>query len=217
MTKTKKTRSKRAKKKEIRPSKQETPAVARQVIGERNRIVLAYMELGRDKTFQKLPEDQKLELIKEVLSIGDEVAGWVKAENGTKDPRKIATRLGIKIFGTDRGKAKGSEYRKGRKEIVIYRDFHEKLLREVKSPELSEHLLKFVVAHELFHHLEINRIGEIYKRYKFETWRIGPFVGKGSIKGLSDVAARAFTQSLLGLEISPQVFDYLTYIVYNLR
>jgi len=34
---------------------------------------------------------------------------------------------------------------------------------------------------------------------------------------LSDVAARAFTQSLLGLEISPQVFDYLTYIVYNLR
>ena len=207
-------------KKEIRPLKEErreAPAVARQVIGERNRIALAYMELARDKAFQRLSEEQKMGLVREVLAIGDEVADWVKAEYGTNDPRKIASRLGVKVFGADRGKAGGSEYRKEKKEIVIYRDFHEKLLREVKSTELSEHLLKFVVAHELFHHLEMNRIGEVYRRYKFETWRIGPMVGKGYIKGLSNVAARAFTQSLLGLEISPQIFDYLTYIIYNLR
>jgi hypothetical protein len=187
----------------------------RRVIGERNRLALAYMELARDKTFQGLPEEQKTGLVKEVLAIGDEVAGWVVAEHNTNDPRKIATRLGVRIFGEDRGHTRRSEYRREKKEIVVYRDFHEKLLREVKSPELSENLLKFVVAHELFHHLETNRIGEIYKRYKFKAWQLGPYVQEKQIRGLSNVAAQAFTQSLLKLEISPQVFDYLTYILYT--
>lgn len=184
-------------------------------IVERNRIALAYMELARDRTFEKLSEEQKLKLVKEVISIGDEVASWVVAEYNSKDPRKIAAELGVKVFGEDRGKAKGSEYRKEQQEIVIYRDFHEKLLREIKSSELSGHLLKFMVAHELFHHLEMDRIGEIYKRYKFEAWRFGPYVKEVYIKGLSEVAARAFTHSLLDLEISPQVFDYLAYILYT--
>ncbi|MEA3492838.1 MAG: hypothetical protein U9R38_00460 [Candidatus Margulisiibacteriota bacterium] len=182
---------------------------------ERNRIALAYMELAKDKTFEKLSEEQKLKLVKEVISIGDEVASWVVAEYDTKDPRKIAAQLGVKVFGEDRGRAKGSEYRKEQQEIVIYRDFHEKLLREIKSSELADHLLKFMVAHELFHHLEMDRIGEIYKRYKFEAWRFGPYVKEVYIKGLSEVAARAFTHSLLDLEISPQVFDYLAYILYT--
>lgn len=187
----------------------------RRAIGERNRIALAYMELAKDKTFNNLSEERKLKLIKEVIAIGDEVASWVVAEYGSKDPRKIATKLGVRIFGEDRGEARGSEYRKDNKEIIIYRDFHEKLLREVKSPELAEHLLKFMVAHELFHHLEVNRIGEVHKKYKFESWRMGPYVKEVQIKGLSDVAARAFTHSLLELEISPQVFDYLTYVLYT--
>lgn len=204
-----------SKKKKKKSLKQETASAARRAVSERNRIALAYMELAGDKTFQDLPEEQKSELVQEVLSIGDEVASWILAENGTNDPRKIAARLGVRVFGADRGKAKGAEYRKEKKEIVVYRDFHEKLLREVKSSQLSEHLLKFVVAHELFHHLELSRIGEVYKRFTFEAFRFGPIVIRRRIKGLSDVAARAFTQALLGLEISPQVFDYLTYILYT--
>jgi hypothetical protein len=88
-------------------------------------------------------------------------------------------------------------------------------LREVKSSQLSENLLKFIVAHELFHHLEVNRLGEIYKRFKFRVWELGPYVKEDYIKGLSEVAAQAFTHSLLKLEISPQNFDYLTYILYT--
>jgi len=189
----------------------------RQVIGMRNRIVLAFMELASDKTFQKLPEEAKLKLVKEVLALGDEVAKTLIREHESNDPRRIASDLGVKIFGEDRGFARGSEYRKDKKQIIVYRDWHEKLLREVRSTELSDHLLKYVVAHELFRHLEHNQIGEIYKRYKFPAWKIGPYQKEDYIKGLSNVAAQAFTQSLIGLEISPQVFDYLTYILYTNR
>lgn len=182
---------------------------------ERNRIALAYIELSNDRVFQKLTEDHKLKLVKEVISIGDEVAAWVVAEYGTKDPRKVAAAMGVKVLGEDRGKARGWEYRRKKREIVVYRNFHEKLLREVQNPKLSENLLKYFVAHELFRHLEMSRIGEISMRYKFKSWQIGPFIREKQIRGLSRVAAQAFTHSLLQLEISPEVFDYLTYILYT--
>lgn len=186
-------------------------------IVERNRIALAYLELARDKIFQKLAEEEKNKLVKEVLAIGDEAAGWVSTEYGTDDPRKIAVKMGLRIFGEEKKSLRRSEYRREKKEIAISRKFHEKLLREVQSKELLERLLKLVVAHELFHHLEAERIGEVYRRYKFKVWKFGPFMREKYIKGLSDVAAQAFTQTLLGLEISPQVFDYLTYILYTLK
>ena len=96
----------RAKKQKVeeRPVKQEATKSARKAISERNRVALAFMELAGDVIFQKLPEEKKLELVHEVLSIGDEVASWVIAENGTSDPRKIAARLGGRIFGADEGK-----------------------------------------------------------------------------------------------------------------
>jgi len=186
-------------------------------IGERNRIVLAYMELGKDKTFQKLTEDHKLSLVKEVLAIGDEVASWIATEYRTNDPRKIAVAMGLRVFGEDKGENRGAEYREKQKEIIVYRDFHDKLTREIQDKSLSENLLKLLVAHELFHHLETDRIGVISRRFKFRGWKIGPFVKDKYIDGLSDVAAQAFTQTLLGLEISPQIFDYLTYILYTNR
>jgi len=178
-------------------------------ITERNRITLAYLELAGDKSFQKLSETEKVKLIKEVQAIGDEAAGWAAKEYGTDDPRKIAVKMGLRVFGEDKQGGGASEYRREKKEIVVSRRFHEKLLREVQSKELSEHLLKLVVAQQLFHHLEAERIGEVYKRFKFKAWQLGPYVMEKTIKGLSDVAAQAFTQTLLGLEVSPQVFDYL--------
>ena len=182
---------------------------------ERNRIALAYLELTRDKVFRNLPEEEKLKLVGDILKIGDETARIVAAEYASRDPRKIAIKMGLRVFGEEKEGLKSSEYRRDKKEIAISRKFHERLLQEVENRELSEHLLQFVVAHELFHHLEAEQLGEIYKRYKFKTWKIGPYSKETFIRGISDVAAQAFTQSLLGLEISPQVFDYLTYILYT--
>lgn len=185
-------------------SKKADPAII-----ERNRMALACLELAKDKIFRRLPEEERNRLVQEVLAIGDETAERILNEYGTNDPRKIAVRMGIKIFGEEKGSLKRSEYRKEKKEIVISREFHEKLLDEVHSKELSDRLLKMVVAHELFHHLEVEQVGEVYARYKFKAWKLGPFIREKYIKGLSEVAAQAFTHTLLGLELSPQVFDYL--------
>jgi len=201
-----------------RAKKPKTVSSKSGAIDERNRLALAFLELNKDKLFKKLPEEEKLRLTKEVLSIGDEIAKWIVTEYGTNDPRKIAVNMGVKVFGEDfrkKKKDKGTIYRKEKREIVVYRDYHEQLLREIKSPELSENLLKFLVAHQLFHHLEHDRIGYVYKRFKFPAFKLGPFKSEKHIEGLSKVAAQAFTLTLLDLKISPQVFDYLTYILYT--
>ncbi|HVN66731.1 MAG TPA: hypothetical protein VMT55_00035, partial [Candidatus Sulfotelmatobacter sp.] len=163
------------------------------------------------------PEEEKTGLLKEVIAIGDETARWAKTEYGTDDPRKIAVKMGLKVFGEQKSSLKRSEYRREKKEIAISRRFHEKLLEQVESRELSDRLLKLVVAHELFHHLEAERVGEVYKRYSFKRWQIGPIKLEKQIKGLSEVAAQAFTQALLGLEVTAEVFDCLVSCLYSDR
>jgi len=191
-----------------KPKKVPKALVERKII-ERNRMALAHLELAGDKVFKALPEDEKNRLIKEVMAVGDETAKWVVDEYKSDDPRKIAVKMGLRIYGEESQELKKSEYRHEKKEIAISRRFHEKLLREIKSKEISERLLKLVVAQELFRHIELDRIGEVYKRYKFKMWQLGPFVREKFVRGLSDVAAQAFTQRLLGIEVTPQVFDYL--------
>ena len=191
------------------------------MIEKRNQAALAYLELAGDQVFQKLPEKSKIKLIREVLAIGKKAADQILKEHKTGDPRRIATNRGLKVLGGERQKGKkrgverGAEYQKGKKEITVYRRFNERLIKEVKSSELSDNLIKFMVAHELFHFLEADQLGAVYKRFKFPVWRFGPFACENYIKGLSNVAAQAFTRTLLGLEFSPQVFDYLAYILYT--
>jgi len=180
-------------------------------IKDRNRISLAALELAKDKNFLRIPEQDRIKLILEALSIGEEIADSISKEYQTSDPRKIAELMGIKISGGESGSFKKSEYRKKEKEIVIFRDTLERLTSEITVPELSERILRFLIAHELFHHIEETQMVPIYKRFKFK----GKLWFKFYIKGLSEVAAQAFIQKLLDLEFSPYVFDYLTYILFT--
>lgn len=181
----------------------------RQEIARRNRLALAYLELAGDKTFNSLSQERKNSLLQEVMAIGEEAARQLIQEYRTSDPRKIAGKMGVNIYGEERADLFRSQYRPKKKEIIISRSFHHRLLREVASRELSDRLLKLVVAKELFRHLELDRLGEVYRRYPFVVWQCGPFKREKFVPGLSAVAAQAFTQTLLGLQLTPEVFDYL--------
>lgn len=182
-----------------------------EAIKERNKLTLAMLELAPDKVFMSLIPEARMKLVEEALSVGEEIANSIISECGTDDPRKIAEMYGVKVVGEERGNLKKTEYRKKEKEIVIFRDSLDRMAAEITVPHLSERILRFLIAHELFHHLEETKLGYIYKRFKFK----GFLWSSKYIKGLSDVAAQAFTQKLLSLEFSPHVFDYLTYILYT--
>ncbi|OGC06302.1 hypothetical protein A2526_04195 [candidate division WOR-1 bacterium RIFOXYD2_FULL_36_8] len=179
-------------------------------IEKRNLISFAMLLLAKDKMYLNLSVDKRLEVVFDVISLGYEIADWVLSEFGDSDPRKIALKLGANIVGIDSGNFKRSEYRFKEKEIIIYRDALDRLCSEIVIPELAPKMLGLLVSLELFHHLEKVKTGFIYKRYKFKRkFNFGFY-----IKSLSDIAAIAFAVKLLDIKFSPQVFNYLIYIMF---
>jgi hypothetical protein len=190
-------------------------------VDDRNRLALAYLSLSRDKMFFRMSEKKRLKLIQSVLSFGDSVARGVENEFGTSDPREITQVLGLQVIGEDRGiqgsMFRRSEYRPRSKEIVIFRDSLKQLMREVATEDLSDRLMKLLIAHELFHHFEHTRFGPISSRFKVKLVGVGPLSFNIKLSPVGEVAAHAFAETLLDIKQSPMVFDYLTYIFYSGR
>jgi len=189
------------------------------LIDDRNKVLLAYLTLSRDKKFFKISEQDRLKLINAVQDFGSGLARDIKKEFGATDPRRIVEMMGLKVIGEDRG-IRGtlltrSEYRPRAKQIVIYRDSLNQLMKEVASEDLSDKLMKLLIAHELFHHLEITRKLNIPRLFRIKRWSLGPITIFVKIRAVSEVAAHAFAEELLDLKQSPMVFDYLTYIFYS--
>ena len=192
-----------------------------QSLDNRNRIVMSYLCLARDRRFFRIPEEGRIKLIQSVLEFGDELAEKIRTEFGTSDPRRIVEAMGLKVVGADKGKRgtllRRSEYRPGTKEIIIYRDALNELMREVSAVDLSDRLLKMLIAHELFHHLEHSRLGSVPKRFRVALWKLGPLTRYLKMRRVSEVAAHAFAETLLDIKQSPMVFDCLTYLFYSGR
>ncbi|OGC14935.1 hypothetical protein A3J90_08275 [candidate division WOR-1 bacterium RIFOXYC2_FULL_37_10] len=178
---------------------------------ERNLTSLAMLMLEKDKKFTRLMPEERVESVFSAISLGEEIADWVIAEFKENDPRKIAERLDAKIIGIDTGGSKRSEYRPKQKEIIIYRDALDRFTSEIIIPELSSKILGFLVAWELFCHLEHIKTDFVYKKFKFKKRFHRGFY----LKELSRVAALAFTIKLLGLEITPCIFDYMVYMIFT--
>lgn len=190
-------------------------------IDERNRVLLAYLILSKDRRFFRLSETERLKLIRDILSFGDELAAEVKKEFGTADPRRIVEILGLKVVGEDEGirgtLLRRSEYRPGAKQIVIYRDSLNLMMKEIKADDLQDRLIKLLISHELFHHFEKIRLRSVPKMFRVERWRLGPLSLGVKVRGVREVAAHAFAETLLEIKQSPMVFDYLTYLFYSAR
>ncbi len=180
----------------------------------KNRLDLVNFYLSRHKGFSKLDENEKVSLVSSVLSFGVKVAKDIVAEYETSDPRKLAEEMGITVQGEEGGikerLIRWSEYRKKRKEILIYRDSLNILLRRSQDDSMVfEQPIKLLIAHELFHHLEEEKFGLVSDKFKAVV-KIGPFRFKKKFKFLSEVAAHAFVETLLDLSCSPIVFESLS-------
>ncbi|MCX5751675.1 MAG: hypothetical protein NT099_08460 [Candidatus Saganbacteria bacterium] len=187
-----------------------------QSLQERNKITLAYIELGNDPVFKKLPVARQQELILAAIKIGKETAHWLQDLYQESDPRKIAQAMKIRVRGDEvKGKKVKSFYDPQKEEIVIYRNVVDGLLRTVDLPGFSENILKIFVALELFKYLEKNKIGVVYKKFELPGFKLGPFESKKNMPGLSLVASYAFIWTLLKLPMTAANFDYLVYVLFT--
>ena len=70
-------------------------------------------------------------------------------------------------------------------------------------------ICEMLLAHELFHAMQLQH-PELYVNKKhIRLWKIGPFERYSALLSLEEIAAMAFAETLLGLDHTPYVYDVL--------
>lgn len=170
----------------------------------------------------KFTEEQKSEYIRKANACGRQWAEWVADQYKTRNPKVLAEKMGIKVkepkMPTGGGVVLFAQYIQP-DEITIFTDCVERasqLEQECRCLLLKpENLMNILLAHELFHAVEEQHQKEIYTRTeKVELWR-KPFSNQSCIVCLSEIAAMAFAEKLLKLEVSPYMLDVLLVYSYD--
>lgn len=106
-------------------------------------------------------------------------------------------------------------------EVTIFMDSVRKAEELMEScdmwelfPDLSS-IEDLLLAHEIFHAVEYRNRDRIFTQTeKIELWK-KPFSNRSQIIALSEMAGMAFARELLGISVSPYLFDVLLMYGYN--
>lgn len=180
---------------------------------------------SRDPLHARFGTKERKDLAGEAVLCGRSYAEQTAEEYNTRDPLEILNKLGIKTEFSDipanTDRVLFAEFLEP-DEVFVYLDAVEKAqklmeeerVREVLTEDLD--LKKTLLAHELFHVLEIRNEKEIFTRtYRFPLWKIGPLKSTSRVLALGEIAAMAFARELLRLPYSVYVIDVLLLYGYS--
>ena len=148
---------------------------------------------------------------------GMDLAHLARREWGTISCQEMADRMGVRVQRLPMPDGDG---------MLTFAMFHEPdliqvftdnaaatelLIRESGGTEyLGEvDICEMLLAHELFHAMQLNHPDLYVNQKHIRLWKIGPFERYSALLSLEEVAAMAFAEELLGLDYTPYVYDVL--------
>jgi hypothetical protein len=156
------------------------------------------------------------------VKAGKKTAEAVEKQFGTKDPFAVAEKLGIKVVYKTMNPRRThrlmcSEYDPGLLRpptIILYNEpitWIKKLIREQRLQKILriEDPTAVFLAHELFHHIEMEMEEPIIRGFKITTFKWGSVRIEQEVAALSEIAAHSFAKNLLELPFHPKLIDYL--------
>lgn len=177
---------------------------------------------SREPLNGKFTDEQRVALAAQASACGREWAQRLPAEHGTRDPAKLAEKMGLTVdyplMPQNASRVLFAEFIEPDK-IFVYMDGVNKGKILLKEPGVREALgARFDIAdlllgHELFHRVELVQKELWTNEYRLELWRLGPVRNRSRVMVLGEIAAMAFTRTLCGIGWSPYVMD--AYLVYG--
>lgn len=156
-------------------------------------------ELKQDVLYHRIPEEERERICDKAWEVGAAAAQASLVEHPGSTVYEIADAEGLqlvreKIDKVSAGLRFFSEYFPKKKCIYIY-ELSVRLF--AKKNELAyEEAEELILAHEYFHFLEENRIGETSKQYKIPKITIGSWkTGESGIHALSEIGAHGFART----------------------
>ena len=162
------------------------------------------------------------ELFRKSFDCGQEMAEECALKYGTRDPKKIAEAVGIKVDyplqPQNSGRVLFAEFILP-SEIRVYRDAIDRAKWRFEEPGVTEALGEvkvenLLIAHELYHYLEEQQKTEVWTRtYRFDMKAFGFIKNSAKVVSLSEIAAMGFCKRLNKLPYAPYVMD--AFLVYG--
>lgn len=176
-----------------------------------DRRFLGYLELRQDFLFHKIPEEKIMDYVDRSLQIGDQKALMIQ----NRDIKQLLEAADIEIennsgsgdFFKVKLRAQFEFDPKGKNKIILY---HESIQEFSERSGLDlQKAIDLHLVHEYFHYLESRESKSVPERLEpvvnFE------FLGlkkRAHINRCSEIAAHAFTQKYLDIEMLPNGYDF---------
>jgi hypothetical protein len=179
----------------------------------------AHLTLLEDPFYHRLPPGGAREAVDHGLRAG-RAAVETARERWGGEPEAVAAVLGVPVTRSEAPAQTGravlfSEYGNRPPAIILHARSVEEANRLIRSHSL-ERLLgvsdvgPLHLAHELYHHLEAERLTPGTSGYRVQTGRLGPLRFRTGLPSLSEIAADRFAAGLLGLGVPPKVIEFVT-------
>ena len=171
---------------------------------------------SRDILRNKISEEEKNRLTIKANECGYAYAEKLAEKYDTRIPSIMAKALDLQIsypdIPTDTSRVTFAQFVQPNK-VMIYQDNLDKANDVLKDRQVSQilgamQIKQLLLAHEIFHYLEIKDSKNIFTQTeKVELWAPKPFHNRSTIRSLGEIAGMAFAERLMGLTYSPFVMD----------
>lgn len=175
--------------------------------------------LGGEDAFLCSPHADRHQLLESALAHGMRLANRLPQGVPVED---LVCSCGATVHWTERDPQVGpvlfqAEYLPSGARILLYRKALEPLAGLIQQCRLGPLLqgaspADVYTAHELYHHLAYQ---EGHPGWKVEQTYLRVLRRRISVRGLNEIAAHAFAQHLLRLDLPPVVLDYLSLIPFD--
>lgn len=180
---------------------------------------LAHLTLLDDPFVRRLQPGTEQGLIDFALAAG-QAASEMATGNWGRRPEGIAASLDVPIIRSDGPAQAGhsvlfSEYGNQPPAITLYTESVEEANQLIRANRLEEMIgiadvTPIHLAHELYHHLEAQKLILGTAQFRIQTHRLGPLRLTTSLPSLSEIAADHFATALLALKVPPKAIEFIT-------
>jgi len=174
---------------------------------------LGLLQLREDPQYRRIPAQRHVALVEAALEDGRVLADRVHAQWG-RDPVAIAACCDVPVLHSEEEVGFGSvvvhaEYVARPTTITLYVPAILRLDRLLAQRNVGiGSSLPIFLAHELYHHFDCLRgKARLSRRHAVRIFSVGFWHWTSGLSSLSEIAAGAFAQQLLGLAFHPKMLD----------
>lgn len=172
---------------------------------------LACWMIGNDRYARSLGQDERRELAATALADGADMARSTPSADPEASGVSVAYDDGEIAIA---GHIFSADYRPNPPRIRLYERAIAAIDRGLTRPGVAAivgttEAAPVLLAHELYHHLDLARPVSLTQRHRVTSLKLGPLYLRTELPSLAEIAAGRFAATLLGLHCHPKLLDLL--------